>query len=39
MKKVFTLFGIGFLPISGTMGSLIAVMIYYLFYSLINPIP
>ncbi len=30
------MFGIGFLPISGTMGSLIAVMIYYLFYSYLN---
>ena len=35
-KKIFTLFGIGFLPISGTMGSLIAIFFYYIFYNYIN---
>jgi len=35
-KKIFTLFGIGFLPISGTMGSLVAVFFYYIFYNYLN---
>jgi len=30
------LFGIGFLPIPGTMGSLITIIIYYLFYNYLN---
>jgi phosphatidylglycerophosphatase A len=30
------LFGIGFLPISGTMASLITIIIYYLFYNYLN---
>ena len=30
------MFGIGFLPISGTTGSLITVIFYYLFYSYLN---
>jgi len=30
------LFGIGFLPISGTMGSLFTLVIYYLFYNYLN---
>ena len=30
------MFGIGFLPIPGTMGSLITIIIYYLFYSYFN---
>jgi len=35
-KKIFTLFGIGFLPISGTMGSLVAIFFYYIFYNYLN---
>jgi phosphatidylglycerophosphatase A len=35
-EKIFTLFGIGFLPISGTMGSLIAIFFYYLFFNYLN---
>ena len=35
-KKLFTLFGVGFLPIPGTMGSLITIIIYYLFYNYLN---
>jgi len=30
------LFGIGFLPIPGTMGSFITIIIYYLFYNYLN---
>jgi phosphatidylglycerophosphatase A len=30
------LFGIGFLPISGTIGSLIAIFVYFIFYNYIN---
>ena len=30
------MFGIGFLPISGTMGSLFTLVIYYLFYNYLN---
>jgi phosphatidylglycerophosphatase A len=30
------LFGIGFLPVPGTMGSLITIIIYYLFYNYLN---
>lgn len=30
------MFGIGFLPIPGTMGSLITIIIYYLFYNYLN---
>jgi phosphatidylglycerophosphatase A len=30
------LFGIGFLPISGTIGSLIAIFVYFIFYSYLN---
>ena len=30
------MFGIGFLPISGTMGSLFTIVIYYLFYNYLN---
>jgi len=32
------LFGIGFLPLSGTMASLITIIIYYLFYNYLNTI-
>jgi phosphatidylglycerophosphatase A len=32
------LFGIGFLPLPGTMGSLITIIIYYLFYNYLNTI-
>ena len=35
-KRIFTLFGIGFLPISGTMGSLVAIFFYYIFYNYLN---
>jgi phosphatidylglycerophosphatase A len=35
-KKIFTLFGIGFLPISGSMGSLVAIFVYYIFYNYLN---
>ncbi len=35
-KKIFTLFGIGLLPISGTMGSLVAIFFYYIFYNYLN---
>ena len=30
------MFGIGFLPISGTIGSLIAIFVYFIFYNYIN---
>jgi phosphatidylglycerophosphatase A len=30
------LFGIGFLPISGTIGSLIAIFVYFIFYNYLN---
>ena len=30
------MFGIGFLPISGTIGSLIAIFVYFIFYSYLN---
>jgi phosphatidylglycerophosphatase A len=30
------LFGIGFLPFSGTMGSLFTIVIYYIFYNYLN---
>ena len=30
------MFGIGFLPVPGTMGSLITIIIYYLFYNYLN---
>ena len=32
------MFGIGFLPLSGTMASLITIIIYYLFYNYLNTI-
>ena len=35
-NKIFTLFGIGFLPISGTIGSLIAIFFYFIFYNYLN---
>ncbi|MSP06652.1 MAG: phosphatidylglycerophosphatase A [Candidatus Fonsibacter sp.] len=35
-KKIFTLFGVGFLPISGTAASFITIIIYYLFYKYFN---
>jgi phosphatidylglycerophosphatase A len=35
-EKIFTLFGIGFLPISGTMGSLVAIFFYYIFFNYLN---
>ena len=35
-KKIFTLFGIGYLPIPGTIASLITIIIYYLFYNYLN---
>ena len=35
-NKIFTLFGIGFLPISGTIGSLIAIFVYFIFYNYLN---
>ena len=30
------MFGIGFLPISGTIGSLIAIFVYFIFYNYLN---
>ena len=30
------MFGIGFLPISGTIGSLIAIIVYFIFYNYLN---
>jgi len=30
------LFGIGFLPISGTIGSLVAIFVYFIFYNYLN---
>ena len=30
------MFGIGFLPISGTIGSLIAIFVYFMFYNYLN---
>ena len=30
------MFGIGFLPISGTVGSLIAIFVYFIFYNYLN---